>query len=54
MLWLMARHMENRFQTITQLIIPIIGGLGIALMQVIALDVVRYLFTGSWDGFHLG
>ena len=54
MLWLMVLRLENRFQHFSQLLIPLTGGFGVALLQIIALDVVRYLFTGTWDGFHLG
>lgn len=54
MLWMMVRRMENQFESVSQIVFPLLGGLGIALLQVIALDWVRYLLTGSWEGFLFG
>lgn len=54
MVWLMVLRLENQLQKVTQLIWPLIGGFGVALLQIAALDFVRYLFTGTWEGFHLG
>jgi uncharacterized membrane protein len=54
MLWLMILRIENRFQSLLQMVLPLSGGFGLALVQIAALDFVRYLFTGSWEGFHLG
>ena len=54
MVWLMLLRAENRFQFAWQLVLPLTGGFGIALLQIIALDLVRFLLTGTWDGFHLG
>jgi uncharacterized membrane protein len=54
MLWLMVLRAENRFQWLWQLVTPLAGGFGTALMQIILLDVARYMFTGTWEGFHLG
>ncbi len=54
MLWLMITHHENRFQWAMQLWLPLAGGFGTALLQIIVLDAVRFLLTGTWDGFHLG
>jgi len=54
MLWLMVLRIENRFESLIQLVLPLTGGFGLALVQIAALDYVRFLFTGSWEGFHLG
>lgn len=54
MVWLMALRYENRFQFLSQLVWPILGGFAVALLQIAALDFVRYLLTGTWDGFHIG
>jgi uncharacterized membrane protein len=54
MVWLMILRIENRFQSVFQLFLPLSGGFGMALLQIAILDFVRYLFTGTWDGFHLG
>jgi hypothetical protein len=54
MLWLMVLKAENLYTHAYQALVPLLGGFGIALLQIGALDLVRYLFTGTWDGFHLG
>jgi uncharacterized membrane protein len=54
MVWLMVFRAENRFQRLNQLLLPLVGGFGTALLQIVLLDLVRYAFTGTWDGFHLG
>ncbi len=51
---LMIRHQENRFNSWRELTFPVCVGFGLALLQIIALDLVRFLLTGSWEGFHLG
>jgi hypothetical protein len=32
----------------------LVGGFGVALLQIAAFDFVRYFLTGAWSGFHLG
>jgi len=54
MLWLIIMRRENRFHSFSELLIPLAMGFGLALIQVGGLDWVRYLLTGSWEGFHLG
>lgn len=54
MVWLMILRAENRYQRFSELILPLTGGFGTALLQIVALDFARFLFTGTWDGFHLG
>ena len=51
---LMLVRQENRAERIYQLALPIVGGLGIALLQIAVFDLLRYLLTGTWDGFYLG
>jgi len=45
---------DNRYNRIAEASVALVAGFGAALAQVAALDFVRYLFTHSWDGFHLG
>lgn len=52
--WVMVFRLENRFSSLASFILPLTGGFGMAVLQIIVLDVLRYVFTGSWDGFHLG
>jgi uncharacterized membrane protein len=54
MVWLLVLRQENRFQRVLQLFLPLTGGFTFGLLQIAAFDFVRYLFTGTWDGFHLG
>ncbi len=50
----MLFRLENRFQVSRQMWVLFVGGFGMALLQIGALDLLRYLFTGTWDGFHFG
>lgn len=54
MVWVMLTKEENQFLELRQLWPWISAGFTTALLQIAALDVVRYLLTGSWDGFHFG
>jgi len=54
LIWTMILHQENRSLRLAQLVVPLLGGFGFALLQVAALDLLRYVLTGTWDGFHLG
>lgn len=51
---LMLLRQENRAEHSTQLALPIISGLGIAVLQIAVIDFLRYLLTGTWEGFYLG
>jgi uncharacterized membrane protein len=52
--WLMVLRYDNRFTRIRELLLPLVGGFGVALLQVIVLDALRFLLTGTWEGFQLG
>ena len=54
MVWLMLLRVENRIFRVQQLLLPVAGGFGIALLQIALLDLARFWITGTWDGFHLG
>lgn len=51
---LMLIHHENRYNSFRELSFSLLAGFGLALLQIGALDVVRFLLTGTWEGFHLG
>jgi uncharacterized membrane protein len=53
MMLMMIFKAENRYNQFSHMIYAVIGGLTVALIQIGMLDFVRYLFTGTWDGFHL-
>lgn len=46
-------HLENRFSSITQVGFPVIIGFIVAIMQLVLLDALRYIVTGTWEGFQL-
>ena len=52
--WLMLFRQENRFTHLGQLSLALVGGFGLALLQIAVLDWVRFLITGTWGGFNLG
>lgn len=54
MLILIVLRKENGYQNIVQLGLFLIGGFGVAMLQIALLDLIRYFLTGTWDGFHLG
>ena len=54
MVWLMLWRAENLYLEFKELVAPLTAGFGFALLQIILLDLGRYLLTGTWDGFHLG
>jgi uncharacterized membrane protein len=54
MLWLMLLRKENSYDKIKQLSFALAGGFGTAMLQIAVFDLIRFLLTGTWDGFHLG
>jgi uncharacterized membrane protein len=54
MVWVMIMGAENRYQRINQMLLPLVAGFGMALFQIVLLDLGRYWLTGTWEGFHLG
>jgi uncharacterized membrane protein len=53
MILLMVFKAENRYNQFSQTVYALLGGLTVAIIQIGLLDFVRYLFTGTWEGFHL-
>jgi uncharacterized membrane protein len=49
----MIFHMENRFSSASQLVFPTTAGFILAIAQLAIFDAVRFLLTGTWDGFQL-
>lgn len=54
MVWVMLFKLENRFDSLREMVFPLVAGFATALAQIAALDYVRFLLTGTWDGFHFG
>ncbi len=54
MFWVLVFKKENLYQRLAQTALPLTGGLAVAILQIAILDLIRYLLTGTWDGFHIG
>jgi len=54
MMWTIILRLENSYEKINQLGLPFLAGFGMALLQIVILNLVRYWFTGTWGGFQLG
>ena len=52
MVVLMITKKEGVAETWQELIFPCIGGLTLAVIQIGLINLVRYLFMGSWEGFN--
>lgn len=50
---MMTFHQQNVIARYTQLIFPFTGGFVLALLQIAILNAIRYLLTGTWEGFQL-
>jgi uncharacterized membrane protein len=44
---------DNTFERFSQLLIPLVGGFIVALLQIGAISLVRFMLTGTWSGFSL-
>jgi uncharacterized membrane protein len=53
-LWLGLLHKDNRYERPSQLYWPILAGFVTGLLQIALLDALRFMITGTWQGFHLG
>jgi hypothetical protein len=53
MVLVMIFKKENTYENITQLFISFTGGFILALLQIGAIDLVRFLLTGGWGGFNI-
>lgn len=51
MILVMVFRKDNTFENIRQLQTPLIGGYLIALAQIGLIDLLRFLWTGTWSGF---
>ena len=54
MVVVMIFRLEKKISERRRLIYPLLTGFIIGLTQIVVLDLVRYLLTGTWDGFHFG
>jgi uncharacterized membrane protein len=54
MIGMMVFKAENRIRHPVQFVLPLAGGLLLALIQIALIDLIRYYLTGTWHGFTLG
>lgn len=54
MTWVLAMRLENVFDSLTQMWMPFLAGLTLALLMVTVIDLLRFRLTGTWGGFPLG
>lgn len=52
--FVMLFRLENQMAGWIDLFYPLVAGVIIGLTQIGLLDLVRFILTGSWDGFHFG
>jgi hypothetical protein len=45
---------ENHFESIKHMAFPLFVGFTLAMTQIALLDFIRFLLTGTWNGFHFG
>ncbi len=54
MIWVMLMRQENDFTRFSQLWLALAAGFTIAMLQIAAIDILRFWLTGTWGGFPLG
>jgi uncharacterized membrane protein len=53
MVWVMIMGQDNAFTRYSQLWLPLLAGLTIAMIQTFAIDMLRLWLTGTWGAFPL-
>ncbi|MCJ7585511.1 MAG: DUF2085 domain-containing protein [Anaerolineales bacterium] len=53
MIWVMLMRLENEFTRFSQLWLVLAAGFTIAMLQIAAIDLLRFWLTGTWGGFSL-
>ena len=54
MVWVLAMQMENAFDSLKQMWMPLLAGTTLALLMITVIDLLRFRLTGTWGGFPLG
>lgn len=52
--WVMLLGQDNQFTGLRQMWLPLLGGATVALIQIAAIDALRYWWTGTWGAFPIG
>ena len=53
MVFVMVFKKENAYKRFSQLVDPLAAGYFVALLQIAVIDLLRYLWSGTWGGFNL-
>jgi hypothetical protein len=54
MAWLMIMRLENSFDQLKDMWMPFLAGTTLALLLIMAIDLLRFKLTGTWGGLPLG
>lgn len=54
MVWVLIMRMENTFDSIQQMWMPLLAGTTLAFLMITVIDLLRFRLTGTWGGFPLG
>jgi hypothetical protein len=54
MVWVLIMRLENTFDKLTQMWMPLLAGTTLALLMITVIDLLRFRLTGTWGGFPLG
>lgn len=54
MVWVLMMRLENTFDALPQMWMPLLAGATLALLLITLIDLLRFRLTGTWGGFPLG
>jgi uncharacterized membrane protein len=54
MVWIMLMRQDNNFTRWKELWLPLLAGLTLTMLMILAIDLFRLQLTGTWGGFPLG
>jgi uncharacterized membrane protein len=52
MVWMMLFKKDNTFKTWNEIIGFLAAGFALAIFQIFAIDIIRFYFTNTWNGFN--
>jgi uncharacterized membrane protein len=52
--WTMLTRQDNKFTRLSQMWLPLLAGMTIAILQILAIDLLRLWLTGTWGAIPLG
>ena len=54
MVWVLMMRLENAYDKLTQMWMPLLAGTTLAFLMITVIDMLRFRLTGTWGGFPLG